>query len=33
MERLLWLPVLALIVAIAINYFDTYGKKGRRDIF
>jgi hypothetical protein len=32
MERLLWLPVLALIFALYLNYRQTYGK-GRRDIF
>jgi len=31
MERLLWLPVLALLVALYLNYRQTYGKG--RDIY
>jgi hypothetical protein len=33
MEALLWISVLALLVALYLNYRQTYGKKGRRDIF
>jgi hypothetical protein len=33
MEVLLWLSVAALVIALGICYRETYGKKGRRDIF